>query len=78
MDQIRFTSLHHYKAASHGESFVAGMKADTSPTDPTVNSGIDEFVFDPSRGTFASLQDPPSFSALMKAGQDQRACSFVV
>lgn len=36
---------------------------------------VDEFVFDPSSGTFASFQEPPSLSSLLNKSNE--ACSFI-
>jgi hypothetical protein len=75
MDQIRFTSLHNKPSAAFGQSFVAGMNSDDSPTNPTANQGVDEFVFDPSNGTFASFQQPVSMTSLLN---NDRSYSFVI
>ncbi len=75
MDQIRFTSLHN-KPTALGQSFVSGMATEPSPTNPTANQGVDEFVFDPSNGTFASFQEPVSLSSLLN--DNNRSYSFIV
>jgi len=78
MDQIRFSKLPSYMTTSHAsDSLLAGMETDASPTNPTANQGVDEFVYNPSRGTFASLQDSPSLSVLMSGTKGDHACSFV-
>lgn len=77
MNNIRFSSL-TIRNAGHGQSFTAGLQQETesSPLSPTANQGANEFVFDPASGTFASLQEPQSFSSLLNSGD--QACSFVI
>ena len=76
---IRFTNLHNTSAnntsASFGQSFVAGLDTEISPTNPNANQGADEFVIDFHNGTMASLQEAPSLASIMN--DNDRSCSFI-
>ena len=76
MNQIRFTNLNMRPTAGTGFSFTSGLETEASPLNPTANQGVDEFVFDPASGTFASLQEPASLSSLLN--DNNRSCSFVI
>lgn len=70
MNNIRWTSLPSSNSFSQnscaGAIMVNGMTSSCH--------GVDEFVLDPSLGTFASLQEPPSLISMLNSG---RACSFI-
>lgn len=76
MNQIRFTSLNMRPATGFGQSFTSGLEAEASSLNSAVSHGVDEFVFDPASGTFASLQQPASLSSLLN--DNNRSCSFVI
>ena len=75
MNQIRFSNLHN-TSSNFGQTFVAGLDTDVTPTNPNANQGADEFVIDFNRGTLATLQDAPSFAAVMN--DNSRSCSFIL
>lgn len=72
---IRFTNLHN-TSASFGQSFIAGLDTEISPTNPNANQGADEFVIDFHNGTLASLQESPSLASVMN--DNDRSCSFIL
>tara|TARA_B100000678_G_C18082039_1_gene451131 strand:- start:211 stop:438 length:228 start_codon:yes stop_codon:yes gene_type:complete len=68
MDRIRFSNL--YSTGQRSQNFFSGgNEVEASPTDPTTHQGGSEFVFDANSGTFASLQEPPSFFDVLNDGQ---------
>lgn len=75
MNQIRFTSLNMRPVAGFGQSFANGLEPESS-LNAASSHGVDEFVFDPASGTFASLQQPASLSSLLN--DNNRSCSFVI
>lgn len=74
MTHIRFSNLHNTSSA-YGQSFIAGLETEATPTNPNANQGADEFVFDSLNGTLATFQDVPSLSAVMN--DNNRSCSFI-
>ena len=68
MERIRFSNL--YSTGHRSQQFFSGgTEVEASPTDPTTNQGGSEFVFDANNGTFASLQEAPSFFDVLNQGQ---------
>ena len=75
LTQIRFSNLHN-SSSNFGQTFAAGLDTDVTPTNPNANQGADEFVINFNNGTLATLQDAPSFAAVMHASN--RSCSFIL
>lgn len=75
MNQIRFSNLHNTSSV-YCQTFTAGLETEAVPTNPNANQGVDEFVFNPSSGTFASIQYSPSLTSLLN--DNNRSCSFVI
>lgn len=73
MNQIRWSSLNTSIQPTNpnlcgGETVFSGTA--------TACQAVKEFVLDPARNTFASLQEPPSLSSLLKQS-NLIACSHV-
>ena len=75
LNQIRFSNLHN-SSPSFGQTFTAGLDTEVTPTNPNANQGADEFVVNFTNGTLATLQDAPSFAAVMN--DSNRSCSFIL
>lgn len=68
MERIRFSNLYN---GSRGQTFFSGgTEIESSPTDPTSHQAAQEYVFDTGSGTFATLEQPPSFTRALNDGQN--------